>query len=190
MDVGDVAAAKPRLLEGDAGDARDLVLVVDHRVHGPPRSLRPLAPARLAEVDPARQLAHDQHVDAVDDLGPQRRGVDERREDRRRPQVREEPERLADPEQPLLRPHVHRHRIPFRSADGAEQDRAALAAGLDDLVAQRRAVFVDRAAADQLGLELELDAELLARRHEHALRLLRHLGPDPVAGQEYDSLCH
>ena len=55
----------------DAHDALDLGHGVDAGVAtalSPSRSL-------LAEVDAARQLAHDEHVDARQQLGPERRGV-------------------------------------------------------------------------------------------------------------------
>ena len=70
-------------------------------------------------------------------------------------------------------------RVPFGPADGAEQDRVGCAAGLEHLVGEGGAVGVDRAAAHQLLVELEL-----AERLEQAARGADDLGADPVAGQQ------
>jgi hypothetical protein len=55
--------------------------------------------ARLAEVDVAGQLAHDQDVEPGDDFGLQRRGVGQFRVEDGRAQVGEQAELLADAEQ-------------------------------------------------------------------------------------------
>ena len=179
-----MVATQARLLEGDPRDARDLVLVVDHRVPAAAKPTLLAAPPRLAEVDAAGQLAHDEQVDALDDLAPQRRGIGEPGDDGRGPQVREEAEILADAQQPLLGAHVDGERVPLRPADRAEQHRPAVAADVDDLVAQRRAVGVDRGAADQLLDELEREALPGRDRLEHAAGLHDHLGADAVSGQQ------
>ena len=135
--VGHVAAAPARGLEGHPRDARDLDLVVDHGVARLAPAGDQRAAPRLAEVEPARELAHHQQVDALDHLAAQRRGVDQRREHLRRAQVREQAELLADAQQPLLGPHVDGQRVPLRAADGAQQHGAALARALQH--ARRRA---------------------------------------------------
>ena len=97
-----------------------------------------------------------------------------------RAQVGVEAHPLAQAEQALLRARrVGIGRVPFRPADGAEQDRVGGAAGVEHLVGERRAVGVDRAAAHQLLVELEL-----AQRLEQAARGADDLGADPVAGQQ------
>ena len=59
-------------------------------------------PLRLAEIDVAGQLAHDQDVQPRDHLGPQRRCVRQFRVDLRRAQVGEQAEFLAQAEDRLL----------------------------------------------------------------------------------------
>ena len=151
-------------LERDARDARDLVLVVDHRVVRRAHAVHGLRAARLAEVEAAGQLAHDQQVDAVDDLGAQRRRL------RRAPGTPSPGAGSRRGRAPCgcaagrARGAIAtRQRVPLRAADRAEQHRLALARALDHLVAQRRAVGVDRRAADQVLLEARSRARAAAR---------------------------
>ena len=77
-------AALARGAEAHVQDAADLRLGVMHGVEADAAALLAGDPARLAEVDVARELAHDHDVEAGDDLGLERRGVREFREHRRR----------------------------------------------------------------------------------------------------------
>ena len=83
--------------------------------------------ARLAEIDVAGQLAHDQDVQPRHHLG---RSVEAPRQFRvhlRRAQIGEQAEFLAQAEDRLLRALGARQRVVLRVADGAEQDRVGLA---------------------------------------------------------------
>ena len=65
----DPVVAGARQLEGDAGDALDLVGVVDLRVDAALLAVAEVDDLlRLAEIDAAGQLAHDQDVEALDQL--------------------------------------------------------------------------------------------------------------------------
>ena len=97
-----------------------------------PSSVVPLL-RRLAEVEAAGELAEDQAVDALEQLGLERRGVDERRLDGDRAQVGEQPEAAAQREQRLLRPDRGVGVVPLRPADRAEQHGVGVAARLDVL---------------------------------------------------------
>ena len=122
--------------------------------------------AAVAEVDAAGELAHDEQVGALDALALERAGVEQRRARPHRAQVREQAEPLAQAEQALLGPRLARvGGVPLRAADGGEQHRVGAAAGLEHLVGERRAVRVDRGAADQVLVELEVAerGEQLAR---------------------------
>ena len=113
----------------------------------------------------------------------QRAGVVQRRQRLDRAEVGEQAEALAQAEQALLGPRlVGIGRVPLRAADRGEQHGVGAAAGGERLVGQRRAVGVDRGAAEQVLLELELDAD----RVEDLDRRRRDLGADPVAGQGDD----
>ncbi len=71
VDGGELLAALAGELEGDAGDADDLVAGVAHGVDGLAGSLVP--PAGLAEVEAAEELADEEDVDAFGDLGAEGR---------------------------------------------------------------------------------------------------------------------
>ena len=97
------ARALARRLEADVRDALDLGLDVAHRVEALVVAGRGLAPtARLAEIDVAGELAHDQDVEPGHDFGLQRRRGGKLRIEQRRAQVGEQRERLADAEDSLL----------------------------------------------------------------------------------------
>ena len=98
----------------------------------------------------------------------------------RRAQVRVDVELPADADQARLGPH--RAAVPLRAADRAEQHRVGRAAGRERLRGQRVADRVDRRAAEELLLDLDVERQRL----EHAHGLGHHLGPDPVAGQADD----
>ena len=69
VDAGEFFAALLRELEGDAGHAGHFIAGVAHGVPGFACGLVPLA--GLAEVEAAEQLADEENVGAVDDLGTQ-----------------------------------------------------------------------------------------------------------------------
>ena len=170
-----VRGAAPGGLEGDAGDPLDLGDRVLAGVVG-----GVAVAAGVAEVDAAGQLADDEQVGAGDPLLAQRAGADQRRARPHRAQVGVQAHPLAQAEQALLGARrVGVGRVPFRAADGAEQDRVGGAAGVEDLVGEGDAVRVDRGAADQALVELEL-----AERLEQPPGGGDDLGADPVAGQE------
>src|SRR6185503_20627910 len=100
-------AAPARELEGDVRNAAHLLARLPPGVD---RFLG-LLEARLAEVDPARQLAYDQDVGL-----PHERFLERRWQAQiaGRPQVGVHVERAPQPEQALLRPH--RGALPLRPA--------------------------------------------------------------------------
>ena len=164
-------------LEGDPGDALDLVAGVDAGVQ---RRVR-LAPL-LAEVDAAGELAHDEDVGALDDLGAQRARVDERRARADGPEVGKEAEALAQTEEALLRAGLVRvGRVPLRAPNRAEQHGVGITASLEDSVGERDPVRIDRGSADKMLLVGEVPDGV-----EDLYRSRNDLGADPVAGQERD----
>ena len=124
VDGRQALAALARRLEAHPRDALDLRHAVVHRVEAFVRARR-VAPAaaRLPEVDVARELAHDEHVEPGNDLGLERRRRRELGIEERRPQVREQRQRLADAQEALLGPHLARQRVVLRAADRAHEDR-------------------------------------------------------------------
>src|SRR5262249_10140443 len=139
-------------------------------------------PPRLPEIEAPGQLADHHEVRPLDDLAPQGRCVDEHREALGGPEVGEEVQLLPEAQQPALRPALLWLLVPLRTPHRAEQDGVALLAELERRVAQRLARRVDRAAADQGGLELEGGAGRLSDDLEHLLRFGRDLESDTVSG--------
>ena len=73
-------------------------------------------------------------------------------------------------------------RVPLRAPDRRQQHRVGAAAGVERLVGQRDAVSVDRGAAEQVLLELEVGPTA----REHLDRRGDDLRADPVAGEQND----
>src|SRR4051794_25629043 len=165
----------PGRLEADTGDPLDFGGRVLAGVVG-----RVAVTAALAEVDAAGQLADDEQVGAGDYLGAQRAGADQRRAGPYRAQVCVEAHPLAQAKQTLLGAgRVGIGRVPFGTADGAEQDGVGGAARLQHLVGERDAVSVDRTATHKALLEFEL-----AQHFEQATGGTDDLGTDPISGQQ------
>src|SRR4029079_8983741 len=99
-------------LEGQADHAPDLGLRVPQGVDGN----APLCGIALlrgpAEVQARGELADDQEVSALEDLGPNRRRRHEGGQLRRRPEVRQQLEAAAQGEQRLLRPDLRVRVVP------------------------------------------------------------------------------
>ena len=90
-------------------------------------------------------------------LALERAGVVQRRQRPTGPQVGVQPEALAESEQALLGAGlVGIGRVPLGAADRGQQHRVGAPAGRERLVGQRRAVGVDRGAAEDVLLVLEL----------------------------------
>src|SRR3546814_12332741 len=107
--------ALARQFEGDRRDAADLVLGVDLGVESPALAVRlRLDAARLAEIDAAGRFAHDDHVEALQDLRLERRGVEQGVEGHRRAPVSEQINYIATAHKPGLRPRVAPELVPLR----------------------------------------------------------------------------
>src|ERR1700677_4075958 len=107
-----------------------------------------------------------------------------------RPQVGEEPQLLANLEQPRLGPRFGPRIVPLRPADGTQQDglrRTALGKGP---LRQRIAKLIDRAAADRTRDELKGVPKPLGHPPQHALSLRDNLRTNPVAGEQHNLGVH
>ena len=65
-------SSRARQLKGDHGNTMDLIFVIRQRVNGAATCWRHLFTRRLAEVETAGELAHHEHVNALQTLGLQR----------------------------------------------------------------------------------------------------------------------
>src|SRR3954447_6514985 len=155
--------ATPRLCEAErlAHDALDL----DGRVLARVERGAVLADATRAEVEPADELADDEHVDPVGNRGPQ---------------VRIRVERRTQGKEPLLRANVCA--VELRVADRRLQHRYRGKARVARLVRERGSRCADRCAPDRALHDLDVWHEQL----EHEPRLVRDLWPDSVPRQEDD----
>ena len=182
---GHLVASLAREIEGDAADALDLVGVVDLRVDAALLAVAEVADfLGLAEIDAAGQFADDDDVEALDHLRLQRRGAGERGIADRRADVGVEREILAQAQQARLRPHLIGHVGPFRAADRRQQHRVGGLRARHVGVADRLAMRVEGAAADQPLFSLEACAALFVEEGDHLLRFGHHLGADAVAGEQ------
>ena len=176
-----------RHVEGRPRHALDLARGVGHGVHGPrPAVGELLAPPRLAEVEPARQLPDHHQVRALHDRAPEGRRVDEHGKAAGGPQVGEQVQLLAKPEQAPLRTLLRRRVVPLGPPHRPEEDGVALLAESQRGLGQRFPGGVDGAPADQGRLELEGSAGGLPDEVEDLLRLRRDFLADAVSGQHRD----
>ncbi len=176
--------ALARQLEGDGADAADFAGLVALGVERLELAVRQLgAAARLAEIDAARQLADDHDVEALDDLGLERAGIDQRIEHLGRPQVGEQVHLLAESQQPAFGLLVELDIVPFRPADRAEQHGVGFERALHGVVAQRHAVLVEGGAAHHVFLDVEADGALLPHPGDDLAHFVHDFGADAVARQ-------
>ena len=154
-------AALARRLEGDLRDAPDLAFGVVHRVEALALAAgQRVDAARLAEVDVAGQLAHDQDVEPGDHFGLERGGLGELGIHLRRAQVGEQAELLAQAENRLLRALFSRGSASyFRSADRTEQDGVGRLRQAQRRLGQRMAGRIDAAPPTGASLQFERQAE-------------------------------
>ena len=184
VDAGQPLAALSRGLERDMRDAFDLGARVAHGVEGFVAALesavgRLAAPARLAEIDVAGQLANDQQIEAGDQLGLQARRMRQLGIADRRTQVGEQPELLAQARIACSGRRARSSWSYFQSPTAPNSTASAAWASCKRRFGQRMAVrFVGR-AADRRGLDLQRQVE----RAEHASASATISGPMPSPGR-------
>ena len=147
-------------------------------------------PTLLPEVNPSSELAHEHEVHALEDLRLESRRGEQGGMHLHRPQVGKHPERLAQGQQALLRPHLRLRRRPLGAADRPQQHGVRRQAFMQRAFRQRIATEVDgRAAERQLG-ENEL-VSLSLRHGAQAPHPLRHdLRADSIARQNRNPGLH
>ena len=177
-------------IEGDAGDALDLVGGIDLGVDGALLAvLERHDLLGLAEIDAARQLAQDQDVEPFDDLALQGRSLGKCGIADRRAQVGEQVEILADAQQSRLRADLVGHLVPLGAADGAEQDGGGGVRLPHGLLGDGHAVLVDCRPAREVRLRLEPGrVARLVEQGDQPLDLGHDLDADAVAGQEQETM--
>src|SRR6266852_3165501 len=164
------------------GDAADLLVGVAHGIEAFAHPALELPDAaRLAEIDVAGQLAHDQDIEPCHHLGLQRRGAGELGVNARGPQIGEQIELLAESEYRLLGALFARQRVVTRTADRAEQDGIGGSRQLQRRPGQGITRGVVRSASNAGLLHLEHGA-FSPQRVEYLDRLGNNFRADAVAG--------
>ena len=142
------------------------------------------------EIDAARELAHDQDVEPLDDLAFERGGIGQHRIEFRGTQVRIQAKLFAEAQQRPFRSHRVVEAFPFGAADGAEQDRVAFLGQSQGVVRQRPAGLVDCRAPDVRGLKFEAMAKARRDRFQHMDGLRHDFRADAVAGKHCNRRLH
>ncbi len=171
-------ATRARQLERDPGDALDLRRAIDHRVN---RLLDAVDAALFlwpAVVDAAGQLAHHHQIETAHDLGAQRRGFFQTREDAHGTQISVELVIPTQDEERVLGTLFQRLALVFGKPDAAKENRVAPIAELASLRGERRKPTRERGAAD--GFLDVLDVGTHATQDRDGS--MRHLGADAVPG--------
>ena len=182
---GDLVAALARELERDAGDALDLVGVVDLGIDGALLAVAEVGDGLgLAEIDPAGQFAQDDDVESVHHLALEARGIRERGIADRGANIGEQAELLAQPQQSRLRPHLIWHAVPFRPAHRAEDHGVGRVRLGHGLIGDRDLVGVIAGAPDQSFLGVEPRRAARVHPGDELFHLGHHLGADTVPGEE------
>ncbi len=185
---GHLAPPATGQLEGHARHPLDLRLGVELGVHGPPAAVgKGLDPPRLAEIDPAGELAHDQDVEPRHHLPLQTGGVRQGLEAQGRPKVGEGVHRLAQAQEPRLGPLVARDACPLGTADRPHQHGVRGQGLRFRLGAQGLAVQVEAGPTERLFGEFEMEVAVRGHPGGDPAHLGDHLGPDAVPGQEQES---
>ena len=188
VDGGQVLPSLARGVEGHARDPIDLANRVPHRIE----CLAGLSIdlARLAEVEPAGQLPHDQQIRTARDLGLERAGLLEPRPDARRPQVGEYAEAFANGEQPAFGALLRRQVIERRIADRAKQRCRHRPARRECLRRERGLAGAKRRPTHQLRGGLDGVAEAAGDRVQHVAGRGNDFRANPVTGNQSDIEFH
>ena len=168
--------------EGDARDPLDLLDGVGAQVAG-----HRLGALLLAEVDAAGQLAHDQQVGALDPLAAQRRGVVQRGDRPDGPQVRVQAEPLAQARAGPARGAARRGRSCPTSA--RRRPPAAPRRRRGRRRAPRRSARCRGRRSRRRRTRARRTRSRRGARSSSSVGAMIS-GPDPVAGERDDAVCH
>ena len=150
--------------------------------------------ARLAVVDAAAVLAHDQNVGALDHVLSIGRSLEQGRPGARRPQGVVDLELDPQAGQPIALGDraVDADVVPFRPADRADQYRVGLPRFLEHLIRAVGAMPVPGGAAEQIFLDLDGDAGLAGHVPQDRKAFGDDLRADVVSaeGEDVEFLLH
>ena len=177
--------------EGHPTDAGDFLFIVNHGVEAGAQAVAHFGPGGLAEIDAARQFAHDDEIKALGgDVGTQQARAGKFGEQGRGTQVGEQAEGLTDAEQATFGTDGGIDGVPLGAAHRAEEHRIGGFAGLHGGVGQRHAHGVDGGAAEQGFRHGERMTEFLFHGAKHFHGFGNNLGANAVTRQQADRLLH
>ena len=127
--------------------------------------------------------------DVLEELRAKRRAPRQSRHWRNRTEVREQPELRAEPEQRLLGPDCRVDGVPLGAAAGTEKHGIGRGARGNVLVADRDAVGIDRGAADEPLLPLDVEVEPFPDGVDDAAPRPDDVAPDPISRNCNNSIC-
>ena len=162
------------------GDAAHFVLGIGHEVIALAAAIIERADRLLAEIDIAIELAHDQDVDGAGNLWPQCGEVLQPGEHGGGPEVGEQAQRRAQPQDRLFGPQVSGQRIARRIAHRAEQHRIGTLGQLQRGGRQRVAVRLVGRAAHRTFADLDAGQ---GQRIQHAAGFHHDFRADAVSGE-------
>ena len=140
---------------------------------------------RFAEIDAARQLAHDHDVEPFDEFALQARSVGESRIADGRAEIGEKVEVFSEPQQACFGTVLIGDLVPLRSADGAEHHGIGLLRLRHRRVGDCDAVRVIGRSADQIAIDLEFGwLALGVEEGDQTLDLGNRLDANTVAGKK------
>jgi hypothetical protein len=183
---GDAPPSPGREPERDVRDALDLGDGIAHRVVRLPI----FELARLAEIQAAEQLTHDQQIRAGDAIWFERDDRVERWPRLRGTQVCVRIQPLAQREQAGFDPLIARQMIEARIANRAEQHGIARTARRQRRLRQCRLASAQRCAADWICSRLVGDMKTLFDRAQHGHGAVDHFRADAVTRQESETKGH
>ena len=178
-------------LKGLTSNALDLVLAILHNVHRALTGFTVCASALLVvetlmatKVDATRKLAHEHHVNTLDDLGLKGGGTGKRVVDLHRAKIGVKPQSFANAQETLLGTRsVWIGRIPLGSAYARQQNGVGRPCRRKRGLGQRICTRVNRGSTDKRVLANKLDAGTRSHCGKNLLALSDDLGSNAVAWQ-------
>ncbi len=171
--------------KSDARDTLDLKAVIHLGIKGFLMLTAAFAAFRLAEVDAAGQFAYAENVEAVSsDVGAQRAELFQPLIQFGRAQVAEQFKVFTQRQQrATLWLFRRRQVLPFRTADGAEQDRIRLLASGDGRLRQGSSLTVDGRPANVILAGGNVHGKTLAHGFQYFHRLVHHFRANAITRQ-------
>jgi hypothetical protein len=162
-------------------DPLDLVLSVDQRVEALALVAALADPPRLTKVDATGQLANDEQVESGDQLRLEARRVDQLRPGLGGPEVGEDPELGAQPQQTPLGAQIRGKLVPLRPPHGGQQQCVRLACEPERRLRQRIPGLVVGLSSDRRLFDLDVELARGPQGLEQLDGLGRDLRTDPIA---------